>query len=194
MKIGLFGGTFDPIHVGHIGLAERFVAELHLDEVWLLVTPQNPWKRNSLLSDDDFRLQLVRKAVKGKEGLVASDYEFHLPKPSYTYQTLRRLREDYPGVEFLLLIGADNWVKFDHWAEHEEILANHHIAVYPREGYDIDESRLPENVHVLDAGRYDVSSTEIRQRLADGLSVERMVPGEILDMIAENYRNLSRQE
>jgi len=188
MTIGIFGGTFDPIHVGHVHLAEQFLEKLHLDEVWFLVTPQNPWKRNSYLSADDVRLEQVRVALASHEGLIASDYEFHLPKPSYSYQTLRHLREEYPEHEFMLLIGADNWVKFDHWAEYEEILAHHHIAVYPRPGYDIDETLMPENVSVVHTELYDVSSTEIRRRLHEGLSVEGMVPDETLELVKRNYK------
>ena len=106
MRIGLFGGTFDPIHNGHVNLAEQFLRKMKLDEVWFLVTPQNPWKQNNLLSDDALRLEMVTLALEGHAKLVASDYEFHLEKPSYTYKTLRHLREDFPENEFVLLIGA----------------------------------------------------------------------------------------
>lgn len=179
-RIGIFGGTFDPIHNGHVKLAASFLKKLHLDEVWFLVTPQNPWKQNNNLSPDEYRFELVQKALEDHPGLVASDYEFHLDKPSYSYQTLRHLREDYPDKEFMLLIGADNWVKFSNWAEYEEILANHSIAVYPRKGYEVDESTMPPNVQFVKTRLYNVSSTEIRERLAKGQSVARMVPKSIL--------------
>ena len=188
MKIGIFGGTFDPIHVGHIHLAEQFLRKTAVEEVWFMVTPQNPWKKDSHLSDDAYRYMLVSKAVEGKEGLVASDYEFHLDKPSYSYKTLRSLRTDFPEHEFTLLIGADNWVKFGNWAEHEEILAHHRVAVYPRTGYEINKDELPEGVQLVDMELYDVSSTEIRRRLKEGLSVDEMVPQEILGLIEQNYK------
>ncbi len=187
MKVGLFGGTFDPIHNGHISLAEQFLKELHLDEVWFLVTPQNPWKKDNRLSDDAFRLEVVKKALEGHKGLVASDYEFHLEKPSYSYKTLRHLREDYPETEFTLLIGADNWVKFDHWAEHEEILQNHNIAVYPREGYEVGEATMPEGVALVKTDLYNVSSTQIREMLSRGEDVSALVPLQTIELIANKY-------
>lgn len=185
--IGIFGGTFDPIHNGHIKLAASFLEKLHLDEVWFLVTPQNPWKQNSSLSPDDVRFQMVQKALEGHEGLVASDYEFHLDKPSYSYQTLRHLREDFPDKEFTLLIGADNWVKFNNWAEYEEILANHSIAVYPRKGYEVDENTMPQNVQFVKTRLYNVSSTEIRERISKGQSIAGMVPKEIVELVKTRY-------
>lgn len=188
MVVGLFGGTFDPIHVGHVRLAEQFLSRLHLDEVWFLVTPQNPWKVNSRLSSDALRLALVEKALEHHEGLVASDYEFRLPKPSYTYQTLRSLRSEYPDTEFVLLIGADNWVKFGNWAEHEEILSHHRIAVYPRPGFEVDEESMPGNVALVTMELFDVSSTEIRNRLHAGMSVEGLVPEEIIDLVRKEYK------
>lgn len=183
MKVGLFGGTFDPIHNGHINLAEQFLREMNLDEVWFLVTPQNPWKQGNQLSDDYLRLQMVTLALKDHDHLIASDYEFHLEKPSYTYKTLRKLREEFPDNEFFLLIGADNWVKFDHWAEHEEILQNHHIAVYPRKGFDVDESTIPEGVTLVNMELYDVSSTQIRQMIEQGDDVSSFVPKQILELL-----------
>lgn len=185
--IGIFGGTFDPIHNGHIKLAASFLEKLHLDEVWFLVTPQNPWKQNSSLSPDDVRFQMVQKALEGHERLVASDYEFHLDKPSYSYQTLRHLREDFPDKEFTLLIGADNWVKFNNWAEYEEILANHSIAVYPRKGYEVDENTMPQNVQFVKTRLYNVSSTEIRERISKGQSIAGMVPKEIVELVKTRY-------
>lgn len=185
--IGIFGGTFDPIHNGHTKLAASFLEKLHLDEVWFLVTPQNPWKQSSSLSPDDVRFQMVQKALEGHERLVASDYEFHLDKPSYSYQTLRHLREDFPDKEFTLLIGADNWVKFNNWAEYEEILANHSIAVYPRKGYEVDENTMPQNVQFVKTRLYNVSSTEIRERISKGQSIAGMVPKEIVELVKTRY-------
>lgn len=187
MKIGLFGGTFDPIHNGHINLAEHVLRELQLDEVWFLVTPQNPWKQNTELSDDSFRLEIVTLALEGHKGLTASDYEFHLEKPSYTYKTLRHLREEFPEKEFLLMIGADNWVKFDHWAESEEILRNHNIAVYPRKGYDVDEASMPEGVTFVKMELYNISSTEIREMLRRGEDISDLVPKQIVDLLTNKY-------
>ena len=178
-KVGLFGGTFDPIHRGHTALAQLFMQQLHLDEVWFMVTPQNPWKRSRNLSPDDVRLEMVRLAVKDIDGLKASDYEFHLEKPSFTYQTLRHLRNDYPNTEFTLLIGADNWQGWDKWAEHDEILSHHDIAVFPREGCPIDPTTLPDKVTLLDAPLFNVSSTEIREKIAAGMPIDNLVAPEV---------------
>lgn len=183
MRIGIFGGTFDPIHNGHVALAEQFLKCGGLDEVWFLVTPMNPWKKNKHLSPDAFRLSLVQKAVENHPGLVASDYEFHLMKPSFTFQTLRHLRDDYPDNEFVLLIGADNWVAFDKWAEYEEIICNHEIVVYPREGYEVDTDDMPETVHFMHTELYNVSSTQIRRMLRAGEPVDHLVPPAIIEML-----------
>ena len=187
MNIGIFGGTFDPIHNGHILLAESFLEQLSLDEVWFLVTPQNPWKQDSVLSDDHFRLEMVRKALAGHPGLVASDYEFRLAKPSYSFQTLRHLRADFPDREFTLLSGADNWVKFDRWAEPDEILRHHRIAVYPRRGYHVDVNALPPNVSFVNTQLYDISSTAIRRLLHDGGDASEFLPEEILPLVKDKY-------
>ena len=187
MRVGLFGGTFDPIHNGNIHLAEQFLRKMHLDEVWFLVTPQNPWKQNNQLSDDAFRLEIVTMALEGHDRLIASDYEFHLEKPSYTYKTLRQLREDFPDKDFVLLIGADNWVKFDHWAEYEEILSKHQIAVYPREGYKVEEVSLPEGVTYVKTRLYNVSSTQIRELLSKGEDISHLVPQQIVEVLKNKY-------
>lgn len=186
-RIGLFGGTFDPIHKGHVALAERFLEHMLLDEVWFLVTPQNPWKKDTNLTDDAFRLSMVKESLKNHTRLIASDYEFNLPKPSYTYQTLRRLRAEYPDTEFIILIGADNWVKFDHWAEAAEILKNHRLAVYPRKEYDVDEAAMPEGVTFFNTEFYDVSSTQIRDMISRGENITALVPEGVAPMLYEKY-------
>lgn len=186
-RIGIFGGTFDPIHKGHVALAERFLEHMLLDEVWFLVTPQNPWKKDTNLTDDAFRLSMVKESLKNHTRLIASDYEFNLPKPSYTYQTLRRLRAEYPDTEFIILIGADNWVKFDQWAEAAEILKNHRLAVYPRKEYDVDEAAMPEGVTFFKTEFYDVSSTQIRDMISRGENITALVPEGVAPMLYEKY-------
>ena len=115
MKTGLYGGRFNPIHLGHTQLSQALL-DLHLvDEMWLLVSPQNPFKVNQKLLDDDARLELAKLAVKDIPNITVSDYEFHLPRPSYMVHTLEHLRQDYPEREFVLVIGADNWERFPHW-------------------------------------------------------------------------------
>ncbi len=178
-RLCIFGGSFNPIHCGHIALAQAVQKQCGLDEVWLMVSPQNPLKRNdSDLLDDQLRLQMAQKALEGVEGVKACDYEFHLPKPSYTWNTLQHLTKDYPDNTFILLIGGDNWAHFTRWRHWKDILRHHDIIVYPREQYPgtIDVPLLP------------VSSTEIRERVKAGRSIEGLVPASIVSDVERYYR------
>lgn len=134
-----------------------------------MVSPQNPLKQSEELLDDDRRLQMVRLALEGEEGIIASDYEMHLPKPSYTWNTLQALSRDYPDREFVLMIGGDNWALFDRWYHAEDIKAQYEIVVY---------TRTPG-----DAGFIDISSTEIRERIKAGKSIRKLVPKAVADYI-----------
>lgn len=185
---GIFGGSFNPIHLGHIGLARDILRLTDLREVWFLVSPLNPFKqRAGDLLDDHLRFDMVCRALAGEPGLVASDYEFGLPRPSYTWQTLAHLREDYPDRLFTLIIGADNWLAFDRWAHPDDILRHHPVVVYPREGCPIDRASLPPRVTLVDTGLYPVSSTAIRRRVAFGQSVDGLVPPAIIPMVKRCY-------
>ena len=191
MKVGIYGGSFNPIHNGHIKLAEIFLQEACLDEVWFMVSPQNPFKINDKLLEDTLRLQLVRKALNGKKSMVACDYEFRLPKPSYTWDTLQRLSADFPTYEFVLLIGGDNWQAFDKWYHAEDILANYHIAVYPRKSDETVEKchTLPsDNVTLLNIPLINISSTDIRLRIKNGYTIKGLVP-ECIEKDVEKYYN-----
>ena len=191
MKVGIYGGSFNPIHNGHIKLAEIFLQEACLDEVWFMVSPQNPFKINDKLLEDTLRLQLVRKALNGKKGMVACDYEFRLPKPSYTWDTLQRLSADFPTYEFVLLIGGDNWQAFDKWYHAEDILATYHIAVYPRKSDETVEKchTLPsDNVTLLNIPLINISSTDIRLRIKNGYTIKGLVP-ECIEKDVEKYYN-----
>lgn len=169
IKTGIYGGSFNPMHNGHTQLAEFLCQKGYVDELWFLVSPQNPFKQsaNDLL-DDQARLELARLAVKEHPQLQVSDFEFTLPRPSYTYKTLRALRQAFPDREFLLVIGADNWQAFDRWAEPQEILAHHRILVYPRTGYPLDPEQMPEQVTAVPSPIIDLSSTELRQAIREG--------------------------
>ena len=180
----IFGGSFDPIHVGHLSLASEVVASGLADEVWFLVSPQNPHKEACRLSDENVRMQMVRLAIEGNENFKASDFEFTLPRPSYTINTLSALEKAFPDREFVLLIGADNWEKFDRWYRHEEILARYEIIVYPRENSLKPE--LPAGVTWLSAKLHDVSSTQIRELVAKGCSISGLVVSAVQVFIDKN--------
>lgn len=192
MRIGIFGGSFNPIHNGHIALARQLKNLAALDEVWLMVSPQNPLKQGSSnMLDDQLRYQLARLALHGEAAIRPSDYELHLPKPSYTWNTLQHLSNDFPHNTFTLLIGADNWKLFPQWYKAEEIMAHHHIAVYPRRGSTIHRSSLPPNVSIYDTELYDISSTDIRQRVRLGQSIHAMVVPAIEPLVRRLYLNFS---
>ena len=171
IRTGIFGGSFNPIHNGHISLARQLKEREGLDEVWLMVSPQNPLKQSSDLLDDEARLEMARKALEGVEGIIASDYEMHLPRPSYTWNTLQALSRDYPEREFVLMIGGDNWDHFDRWYRSDDIKANYEIVVY---------TRTPG-----DAGFIDISSTDVRQRIRQHRSIRKLVPSVVADIIKE---------
>ncbi len=165
-RIGLLGGTFDPIHEGHLTLAEAARKQLQLDEVWLVVSPQNPFKAADELTDERHRLALVQSAVANRPGLVASDVEFALPRPSYTASTLRHLLQKHPDCGFVLIIGADNWAGLNRWKEADWLWAHLPVAVYPRSGDAEAPGTVP--AHVLTGPPVDLSSTEVRAALRRG--------------------------
>ena len=179
IKTGLFGGSFNPIHIGHIHLARQLLRAARLDEVWFLVSPQNPLKQDMRLAPEQQRLEMAQIALRRYKRLKVSDFEFHLPRPSYTWTTLQALSQQYPDREFTLLIGGDNWERFPQWYRHDDILAAYHIAVYPRVDAPIDPATLPPNVLLVKAETVDVSSTQIRERLRNHQSVAGLVPASV---------------
>lgn len=184
-NICIFGGSFNPVHYGHLRLAKAARDRIGFDEVWLMVSPQNPLKKNRELMPDDFRFAMVQKAVERYKGIVASDFEFGLSRPSFTWNTLQHLEQSFPNYSFSLLIGADNWHNFGLWKNHEQILERYRIIVYPRTGFPINDADLPLNVCVLDVERINISSTQIRSRLAEGKSVARCVPAAVARMLSD---------
>lgn len=180
----IFGGSFDPVHVGHLALASEACNAGLADEVWFMVSPQNPHKQQNNLSDENVRLQMVRLAIEGYDKFKANDFEFALPRPSYTINTLKALEESFPEREFILLVGADNWEKFDRWYKHDEILARYRIVVYPRD--NSGAVAVPEGVTWLPAELHDVSSTQIRDLVKKGNSISELVTPAVEKYIKEN--------
>lgn len=180
---GIYGGSFNPIHIGHVELARQLLGAASLDEIWFVVSPHNPLKQQSGLLDDKLRFDMTSAALRDIPSLFASDYEFGLSKPSFMWNTLQSMSRSYPDREFVLLIGADNWACFDKWHRHEDILSNYRIVIYPRSGSPIDSAALPAGVTLADTALIDISSTEIRQRIAEGKEFSHMVPPEVAEMI-----------
>ena len=178
MKIGIYGGSFNPVHFGHLGLVKWVIDHTDLDEIWMLVSPNNPLKDSHILADEQTRLSALRMALAElkDERIKASDFEFSLPRPSYSAATLKKLRETYPEHEFVLIIGQDNWDIFDKWKDWEEILRLHEVIVYPRiSKFRVEsvECRVVDKFNSLEfkgvtfleeAPYFDVSSTEIREK------------------------------
>ena len=193
MKIGIFGGSFNPIHYGHVRLARQLLALAGLDEVWFVVSPQNPLKQQSELLDDQVRLEMVQAALRREKNMKASDVEFRLPKPSYTWNTLEMLKQEHPSDEFTLLIGGDNWERFHLWYRAEDIRKQYHIVVYPR-GSSPEDASLDISPVSSEEGRIDylvglplinISSTMVRQRIHEGRPINRLVPKAVADIIRE---------
>lgn len=175
MKVGVFGGSFDPIHNGHVALARYALEHCGLDEVWLMVSPRNPLKPHATAASNEDRLEMARLATEGIEGIRVSDFEFSLPVPSYSWLTLTKLREAYPDNSFFLIIGGDNWADFGRWKNPDLILQQFGVIVYPRPGEAIPSP--PSGVTILkDAPQMQVSSTEIRNllRINDSPSRKRL--------------------
>ena len=186
MKIGLFFGSFNPIHTGHLIVANVILTESDLEQVWFVVSRQNPFKTEEELLPEQIRLQLVQSAIDGNEKLVASDVEFELPKPSYTIDTLRTLQSKYPADEFSLILGADNLISFDKWKEYQSIMEGHRILVYPRKdaGNEPDDVGFP-GVELIEAPLITMSSTYIRDLVAQGKSIKYLVPDSVEEVIEE---------
>ncbi len=193
MNIGIFGGSFNPIHIGHALIAGHIIESGVVDRVWLVVSPQNPLKPQSSLADDVHRLRMTELVSRRLEGVTTSAFEMQLPRPSYTIDTLTALQEKFPDDNFHLIIGADNWALFDQWRESEKILSRFHVLIYPRLGYEVDiPATLADRVKLVDAPIIEISSTEIRRRLAAKQSITFHVPEAVEEYIHANnlYRDL----
>ncbi len=192
MKIGLFFGSFNPVHIGHLAIANIMAENTDLSKVWFVVSPQNPLKPSKGLLHEFDRYDLVKAAIADNYKFEASDVEFHLPKPSYTVYTLAHLREKHPGKEFAVILGEDNLENFTQWKNHEEILKQFSLYVYPRPTASTGQARphvtnspLYRHPHVkmIDAPLFDISATYIRQCIANNKSIRYLVPESVEQMI-----------
>ena len=183
-RIGLFFGSFNPIHTGHLIIAEYMATRTDLEQVWFVVSPHNPLKLRSTLANDFDRLHMVQMAIDDNPRLKASNIEFSLPKPSYTIDTMVYLHEKYPQHQFSLIMGSDNLGSISKWKNYELLLERYIIHVYKREGIPIDQSLIPAaDIRIYDVPMLDISSTYIRQSIADGLSIRYMVPESIYQFL-----------
>ena len=185
-KIGLYFGSFNPIHNGHLILAEQILENSDLDLIWFVVSPQNPFKERSNLLDNRARYYLVQKAIENNDGFRACDIEFSLPLPSYTIDTLTYLQEKYPDKEFTIIIGEDNLKNFHKWKNYQAILDYYRIFVYPRP--KSEESKLfeLENVIKINAPMIEISSSLIRNNIRNNKSIRYLIPENVREEIEKN--------
>ncbi len=184
MKIGLYFGSFNPIHIGHLIIGSFVSNFTDLEQVWFVVSPQNPLKRSSSLLNEYDRLYLVQKAVENNHKFRASDIEFKLPRPSYTADTLTYISEKYPEHNFYLIIGSDSLKNIHKWKNSEFLLSNYSFYVYQRPGFEVEETKG--NINVLKAPLLEISSTEIRNMIKSGNSVKYLMPEKVLEEIEKN--------
>ena len=183
--IGIFGGSFNPVHIGHMMLASYLTQWGYVDEVWLTLSPLNPLKDAAELLPDIKRPAMLSIAAKGAEAIDICDIELSMPKPSYTIDTLRVLAERYPEYRFKLIIGSDNWQIFDRWRSAQQILDDFGVVVYPRPGYPVDKRHI-DGMEVVDAPMAHVSSTFIRQAIAKGRNMNYFLPAGVYKYILDN--------
>ena len=195
MVTGIFSGSFNPIHIGHLALANWICEFGGIDEIWFLVTPQNPLKKNSELIDEKARLQMVESAITGYEKFKASDFEFSLPRPSYTISTLRALRKNFHEQTFLLIMGADSWEGISGWKDYKALTTEFPIVIYPRKGHEIIIPEELQKIKKVDAPLIEVSSTFIRQSIKEGKDVRYFLPETIREIFIDNLiESLSEQK
>lgn len=186
-KTGLYFGSFNPIHNGHLIIANQMLANSDLEEIWFVISPHNPLKEKASLLEDYHRLALVKIAIDDNPKFKACDIEFKMPQPSYTIHTLVNLEEKYPGRSFGLIIGSDNLHSFDKWFNYEQILNNYKLYVYPRPNYIGCDLKTHPSVKWVDAPLIEISSSYIRNCIKDDKSVRYLIPDKVLDYINDMH-------
>lgn len=183
MKVGLYFGSFNPIHNGHLIIGNYFINETALDELWFVVSPQNPFKQKKGLLNENHRFNLIKDAIEGERKMKASNVEFKLPKPSYTVNTLAYLKEKYPENKFIIIMGSDSFQNIHQWKNASIILENYEIYIYKRPNYQIEETTERSNIKIVDAPLIEISSTQIRNLIKQGKSIRYLVPDSVLHQI-----------
>ena len=185
LKIGLYFGTYNPIHIGHMAIANYMVEYTDIDQLWFVVSPQNPHKKKKNLLNDYDRLELVHRAVDDDHRIRVSDIEFYMPKPSYTIDTLAYLKDKFPKYEFRILMGSDNLENFHKWKNYEAIVNNYGIIVYPRPGSDSSKYKAHKNITFTEAPLMEISSTFIRKAIKEGKDIRYFLPPKTWEYIDE---------
>ena len=185
MKIGLYFGSFNPVHTGHLIIANHLLNTTPLQQVWLIVSPHNPLKKTSSLLNEYHRLHLVQSAIEGEKNLKASNVEFHLPKPSYTIDTLTYLKEKFPEHSFAVIMGSDSFYNIHKWKNYEVLLKEYELYIYQRTGFEVRENTRS-NIKLLNAPVLEISSTHIRELIKKNKSIRYLVPDIIKEEIERN--------
>lgn len=196
-KVGLYFGSFNPIHIGHLIIANFMATRVDIDEVWFVVSPQSPFKKNDVLVDEKHRLKMVQLATHDNVKMKVSDVEFDAPKPNYTIHTLEKLGKQYPDINFSIILGEDNLLDLHKWKGFETILNNYHILVYPRNLADQNAKRLSQNnlpdilksgqIEICDAPLLMISSTFIRDSILNHKDVRYLIPESVILYISNNF-------
>lgn len=187
-KVGLYFGSFNPIHTGHLIIAENVLNDTDLDKIWFVLSPQNPLKLSKTLLNEYDRLHLVNLAIEGNERLKAVDVEFRLPKPSYTITTLQYLQEKYPDYQFEVIMGSDSFLNLPKWRNYETLIRDYSFIVYLRPGFEVDKQKVNSEVkyNIVKAPLLDISATFIRKSIQNGLSIRYLVPESVWEYIKLN--------
>ena len=194
MKTGLYFGSFNPVHTGHLIIASHILNETDLQQVWFVVSPQNPFKTSDSLLNEYDRLHLLQKAIESDNRLKVTDIEFSLPRPSYTSHTLAYLKEKYPARSFSIIMGSDSFQNLSKWKNAEAIIKNYPILIYKRQGFEI-ENKLGANIQVMNAPLLEISATHIRELIKNGKSIKYLVPPAVEEEILAGgfYKKLQRK-
>ncbi len=191
MNVGLYFGSFNPIHIGHLIIANHIVNNSLLNEVWFVISPQNPFKNTASLLNEQHRLSLVKIAIEGEKKLKASNVEFALPKPSYTIDTLVYLSEKYPSKKFSIIMGSDGFQNIEKWKNYKQIIDNYSLHIYQRPGFEI-QSPTNSNINIIDAPLLQISSTEVRKLIKQKKSIRYLVTDAVKEEIElKHYYNNS---